>query len=43
MADIPEGHPLRAVILAERDEMSPAEFVAKLENWNVLISLHAGG
>ena len=34
----PEGHPLREVILAERDALSPNEFVAKLETWAFLLS-----
>ena len=33
----PEGHPLREVILAERDVLSSGEFLAKLEVWSVLL------
>lgn len=40
---MPEGHPLREVILAEKDELSSSDFLAKLENWNVLIRLRNGG
>ena len=38
LARFPEGHPLREVILAERDALSPNEFVAKLETWAFLLS-----
>ena len=33
---IPANHPLREVILAERDFLTPVEFLAKLEVWQVL-------
>jgi len=38
LARFPEGHPLREVILAERDALSPDEFVAKLETWVFLLN-----
>jgi len=38
LAHFPEGHPLREVILAERDALSPNEFVAKLETWAFLLN-----
>ena len=38
LARFPEGHPLREVILAERDALSPSEFLAKLEVWTILLS-----
>ena len=38
LARFPEGHPLREVILAERDALSPNEFVAKLETWAFLLN-----
>jgi hypothetical protein len=38
---LPEDHPLRAVILAERDLLTPSEFVAKMEVWTVLLNRHA--
>ena len=34
----PEGHPLREVILAERDILTREELIAKLETWLVLFS-----
>ncbi len=33
-----EDDPLRAVILAEKDILTPAEFVAKMEVWVVLLN-----
>ncbi len=33
-----EDHPLRQVILAERDSLTVAEFLAKLETWLVLLN-----
>lgn len=41
MARFPEDHLLRAVLLAERDFLSPAEFLAKLETWSVLLNRKA--
>jgi len=41
MSRFPEEHPLRAVILAERDLLSPQEFVVKLEIWSVLLNRRA--
>jgi hypothetical protein len=38
-----EDHALRSVILAEKDELQVAEFIAKLEIWSVLLSLRNGG
>jgi len=37
----PEDHPLRTVILAEKDELPPSEFVAKMEVWLVLLNRRA--
>ena len=33
-----DDHPLRQVILAERDSLTIAEFLAKLETWLVLLN-----
>ena len=33
-----DHHPLRQVILAERDALTVAEFLAKLETWLVLLN-----
>jgi len=41
LAQFPEGHPLREVILAEKDRLTPAEFLAKMEVWVVLLSRRA--
>jgi hypothetical protein len=41
MARFPEEHPLRAVILAERDLLTPAELLAKMEVWSVLLNRRA--
>jgi hypothetical protein len=41
IARFPEDHPLRAVILAERDVLTPAEFLAKMVVWTVLLSRRA--
>jgi len=38
LGQFPEGHPLREVILAERDTLTRDELVAKLETWLVLFS-----
>ena len=38
LSAFPEDHPLREVILAERDALSPSEFLAKLEVWTILLS-----
>ena len=38
IARFPEGHPLRDVILAERDTLTRGELIAKLETWLVLFS-----
>ncbi len=37
LSRFPEGHPLRDVILAERDYLAPGEFLAKMEIWGVLL------
>jgi hypothetical protein len=37
----PEDHPLRTVILAERDHLPPSEFLAKMEVWLVLLNRRA--
>ncbi len=41
LAQFPEGHPLREVILAEKDRLTPAEFLAKMPVWFVLLSCRA--
>ncbi len=41
LAELPEDHPLRAVILAERDILTPEEFLAKMEVWAVLLNRRA--
>ncbi len=41
LARVPEGHPLREVILAEKDRLTPSEFLAKMEVWVVLLSRRA--
>jgi len=33
-----EDDPLRAVVLAEKDQLTPAEFLAKMEVWCVLLN-----
>ena len=38
LGQFPEGHPLREVILAERDTLTRDELIAKLETWLVLFS-----
>jgi len=35
---LPERSPLRAVLLGERDTLTPEEFLAKSEVWTVLLS-----
>jgi hypothetical protein len=42
LRELPETHPLRSVILAEKDELGANEFSLKLETWNVLLSLKSG-
>lgn len=37
----PEDHPLREVILAEKDLLTPSEFVVKMEIWAVLLNRKA--
>jgi hypothetical protein len=41
LARFPEDHPLRAVILAEKDVLTPAELLAKMEVWAVLLNRRA--
>jgi hypothetical protein len=36
---LPENSPLRKVLLAERDRMSPYEFLAKMETWQYLLRI----
>ncbi len=38
LARFPEHHPLREVILAERDVLTSDEFLAKLPVWLVLLN-----
>lgn len=35
------NHPLREVILAEKDELPPSEFLAKMDVWLVLLNRQA--
>ncbi len=37
LARFPEDHPLRQVILAEKDLLTQSEFLAKMEVWAVLL------
>ncbi len=37
LSRFPEGHPLRDVILAEKDHLTPQEFLAKVDIWAVLL------
>ncbi len=41
LSRFPEGHPLRAVILSEKDHLTPQEFLAKMEVWGVLLRWRA--
>ena len=41
LARFPEDHPLRAVILAEKDVLTPAELLPKMEVWAVLLNRRA--
>ncbi len=41
LSRFPEGHPLRDVILAEKDHLTPQEFLAKMEVWGVLLKWRA--
>lgn len=34
----PPGHPLREVILAEKENLEPEEFLAKMETWLILLN-----
>ncbi len=34
----PEGHPLRDVVLTEREALTPQEFVSKAEVWIALLN-----
>ncbi len=38
LARFPEDHPLRQVILAERDVLTSEEFLAKMPVWLVLLN-----
>ncbi len=38
---LPEDHPLRAALLAERNPLTPQELIAKLEVWMILINRRA--
>jgi hypothetical protein len=37
LSHLPQDHPLRQVILAERETLRAEEFVAKMEVWLILI------
>ncbi len=41
LSRFPEGHPLRDVILAEKDHLTTQEFLAKMEVWGVLLRWRA--
>ncbi len=41
LAHLPDDHPLRSVILAERDVLTPPEFLAKMEVWTILLNRRA--
>jgi len=41
LSAFPEDHPLRTVILAEKDDLPPSEFLAKLNVWLVLLNRRA--
>jgi hypothetical protein len=41
LARFPEDHPLREVILAERDVLTSEEFLAKMSVWIVLLNRKA--
>lgn len=38
LSKFPDDHPLREVILAEKDHIAAEEFVVKMEVWAVLVS-----
>ena len=38
---LPEGHPLREVLLQERDILTVEELIAKLETWQLLLNRRA--
>jgi len=35
--NLPRGHPLRKLLLAERSLLNPDEYLAKLESWQCLL------
>ncbi len=37
LSRFPEGHPLRDVILSEKDHLTPQEFLSKMDIWAVLL------
>lgn len=41
LSEFPEDHPLREVILAEKDFLEAAEFLSKMEVWSVLLNRRA--
>lgn len=41
LSQFPGNHPLREVILAERDVLTPFEFLAKMDVWFVLLNRRA--
>jgi len=42
LAEIPKGHPLREVLLAEKDEISVSLFLARLPIWMQLSRFKKG-
>lgn len=42
LEQLPEGSALRYVILAEKDELSGEEFMAKLDIWMMLLNRECG-
>jgi len=37
VVQLPKNHPLRNVLLLERDTLTASEFIAKLETWQALL------
>ena len=42
LAQLPEDHLLRSVLLVERDFLTPLELIAKMEVWVVLLNQRVG-
>jgi hypothetical protein len=39
VAKLPRGHPLRELLLLERDWLTASEFLAKAETWMTLVKV----